>query len=401
MVLKSTMVEHGLEVHLLAFADDPADPRHHAALESLCASARIVPLPRPRSTVGALVSLAAGAPFSLGYFSLPRMRRLLRCALPALQPDVIFVSGSVMAQYLPNDHAHRAIVDLVDVDSEKWRQYAGLTRPPRSWLYALESVRLRRYELTTLRRVAASLVTTEREAALLRAAAGPLLSTRLHVIGNGVDLDWCLPSPTPAANRPAASGNPAWLADRGLPRLVFVGEMSYFPNVDAVCSFADQVFPSIRRQQPRAELLIVGRNPTAPVRRLGRRPGIRVVGPVPDVRPYLAAATVCVVPLRIARGVQNKVLEAMACGRPIVATPEAVAGLQVRDGVELRLARTADELAQASLRLLQDASLRINLGAEARRYVEREHQWSAHSARLLALLEATAAQPAVFTRQTS
>jgi glycosyltransferase involved in cell wall biosynthesis len=178
------------------------------------------------------------------------------------------------------------------------------------------------------------------------------------------------------------------LADLSVPRLVFTGAMGYYANVEGVRYFAEEVFPLIREQEPRAQLLIVGSNPTAEVQRLSRRAGIIVTGFVEDVRPYLAAATVYVVPLRIARGVQNKVLEAMAAGCAIVTTPEAVAGLRVVDGEHALIARAARAMAEAALRVMKDERLRTHLGAQARRFVEEEHDWAPLLERLVSLVEA-------------
>jgi polysaccharide biosynthesis protein PslH len=179
-----------------------------------------------------------------------------------------------------------------------------------------------------------------------------------HAISNGVDLD---------AFRPDPSG-----FKQGC---VFVGALDYRPNVDGACWFCRAVWPEIRRRHPQATLSLVGRRPAPAVRRLGREPGVVVVGQVPDIRPHLAVAAVAVVPLRIARGVQNKVLESLAMGKAIVASPQALEGLRVEHGVHVLAASTPREWADAVSRLLDDEPLRRHLGSAGRQHVEEHHRW--------------------------
>jgi sugar transferase (PEP-CTERM/EpsH1 system associated) len=373
------MLDRGHEVHLLAFADDAKDVRHAATLADLCASATILPLDRRRATLRALATLPRRAPLSVGYFGSARMRRAVGRASASARPDLIFAYSAMMAAYVPDELAARTVVDLTDVDSEKWRAYAERLPGPLAWLYALECRRLRRWEGAILERVAYTVVSTEREAALLAPADSPVSQVRLRVVTNGVDLQYYRPRPIlrPPPDRPSAP----------VPRLVFVGVMNYYPNVEAACFLAEEIFPRVRRCVPSAELLIVGSNPTRRVRRLGERPGVSVTGHVEDVRPYLVDATACVVPLRIARGVPNKVLEAMASGCAVVATPAAVAALRVVDGEQVLIGRDTDELARAIVRVVSDDALRLGLGARARRFVEAEHRWAPHMRRLIDLLE--------------
>jgi sugar transferase (PEP-CTERM/EpsH1 system associated) len=260
-----------------------------------------------------------------------------------------------------------AVIDLVDVDSQKWFDYAAGRRGPKAWLYRTEGRRLRQLEqgLPTWAR-AVTLVSTG-EAALYRrfCAPGPV-----HAVTNGVDLDYF--HLLPPSSEPAC---------------VFVGALDYHPNVDGVCWFGAQVWPELRRRQPDARLYLVGRRPAPAVQRLAELPGVEVVGPVPDVRPYLQRAAVAIVPLRIARGVQNKVLEALATGRAAVVSPEALAGLQAEPGVHLLSAATPREWVEATLRLLGDAELRRQLGRAGRQYVEENHCWDRCLDALLPLLK--------------
>jgi sugar transferase (PEP-CTERM/EpsH1 system associated) len=354
-------VERGNEVHLLAFADSRRDMSYRIFLAQLCASVEVVPLHRIDAKLRAAAKLMTGKPLSLGYFESWKMKRLVRQLVARHDFDAVFVYSSTMAQYVPRELWARTIVDLVDVDSEKWRDYARFAKPPKSWLYELEFERLRRYEHEIVRRFAFTILTTQREASLLDELDEFTRHARLRIITNGVDLDYFQPddegtiSPTP--------------------RLVFVGAMDYYANIEGVTWFVEKVFPLIRRTEPRAEFFIVGSNPTTEVERLGQRTGVSVTGLVYDVRPFMRSATAYVVPLRIARGVQNKVLEAMAAGKAIVATPEAVAGLRVSDGKELLVAGTPEEFADATLSLIRQESLRRELSRKSLRFVETEHDW--------------------------
>jgi polysaccharide biosynthesis protein PslH len=354
-------VERGNEVHLLAFADRRRDLSYRVFLAQLCASVEIVPIHRIDAKFRAAAKLMTSQPLSLGYFESWKMKRLVRQSIARHDFDAIFVYSSTMAQYVPRELWGRTIVDLVDVDSEKWRDYANFAKPPKSWLYGLEWKRLRRYEHEIVRRFAFTILTTTREASLLDELDEFTRRARLRIISNGVDLDYFQPEGEGAISP--------------TPRLVFVGAMDYYANIEGVTWFVEKVFPLIRRLEPRAEFFIVGSNPTSEVERLGRRKGVSVTGLVYDIRPFMRSATACVVPLRIARGVQNKVLEAMAAGKAIVATPEAVAGLRVRDGRELLLAQTPEEFADATLSLIRQESLRRELSSKSLRFVETEHDW--------------------------
>ncbi|MCI0337023.1 MAG: TIGR03087 family PEP-CTERM/XrtA system glycosyltransferase [Acidobacteria bacterium] len=369
-------IERGHEVHLLAFADDQHDLNYQAHLELLCASVQVVALHRHTAKLRAISNLITRRPLSLGYFASRKMQRLVEQSIAQHDFDAVFVYSSTMAQYVPRGFSSRTIVDLVDVDSEKWRDYARYKQPPKSWLYELEWKRLHRYEQEIVRRFAYTILTTQREASLLDELDEFTRRARLRVITNGVDSDYF------------QTGDGTVISS--IPRLVFIGAMDYYANIEGVCWFVEEVFPLIREREPQAEFFIIGSNPAREVIKLGERNGVTVTGFVDDVRPFLREATVCVIPLRIARGVQNKVLQAMAAGKAIVATPEAVAGLQVEDGKEMLLARRGQDFAEAILRIIREEPLRAELASQALRYVEAEHNWEPLLKRLIELVESVA-----------
>jgi sugar transferase (PEP-CTERM/EpsH1 system associated) len=256
---------------------------------------------------------------------------------------------------MPELKAIPAVIDLVDVDSQKWLDYAAVSRSPRSWLYSLEGRRLRRLEQELPAKARAVTLVSEAEANLFRQFAG---TGRILVVTNGVDLEYFQP-----AEEAKESG------------CVFVGALDYLPNVDGIKWFCEAVWPEIHRFHPEARISLVGRRPTPAVRRLADLPGVNVVGQVPDVRPYYARAAVVVAPLRLARGVQNKLLEALAMGKALVASSATLAGLKTQADVHLLRADSADEWQKAIRQLLGDRSLRQRFGAAGRRYVEENHNW--------------------------
>lgn len=388
------LVEHGHEVHLLAFADNVRDLHYQVDLARGCASVRIIRLRKFWAKIRALLSVLTLRPLSLGYFGSWKMRRLVRRALKKQKFDAVFVYSSAMAQYVPAKWRLRTIVDLVDVDSEKWREYARQTPSPKSWLYEIEAHRLRKHEHEIAAGFANSILTTRREADLLTDLDEFTRRARIRVLTNGVDTDYFQPD-TSAADAGKIIRMPFAPAREpdSRPRLVFTGVMDYFANVEAVRWFAAEVFPLIQEQEPQAEFIIAGSNPSAEVKKLAELPGVKVTGTVEDIRPYLDVATVCVAPLRIARGIQNKLLEAMACGKAIVATPEAAASLRVTHEEQLLLASSPIEFATAALELIRDKSLRDSLGWRARRFVEIEHNWQPILQKLIELIESVGQRP--------
>jgi sugar transferase (PEP-CTERM/EpsH1 system associated) len=343
-------------VHLATLADEPISAEAQAGLTKYCKKLEIVRLPSTRS-LRMLWSLAIGRTASEGAFDSPALRTVLRSWIRESHYRVCLVSASSMVPYLlmPELKGLPAVVDLVDVDSQKWLDYVAAGWPPRSWLYSLEGRRLRRLEQELPTWVRAVTLVSEAEANLFRLFARP---GRILVVTNGVDLEYF---------RPSEEANEAGC--------VFVGALDYPPNVDGVQWFCRTVWPEIHRCHPGATMSLVGRRPVAAVQRLAGLPGVNVVGQVPDVRPYYANAAVVVTPLRLARGVQNKLLEALAMGKALVASSATLAGLKTEPGVHLLQADSADEWQKAILKLLKDRSLRQQLGAAGRRYVEENHQW--------------------------
>lgn len=351
------------ELTLAFLVDEPTSDAAIMALRNEIPDLVYVSLSPTRKRVSALLGLAVGASATMTYFDSPELRA--RLATRLREPfDLIYVSSSSMAQYVAGIPRTPVLMDFVDIDSDKWMQYGARLPRPQGWVYRVEAARLRRHELLAAHRADRCLVATRQEAALLRSLA-PWAPTT--VMPNGVDLAYFSPRQMPVTAGTA---------------IVFTGAMDYFPNVDAVVHFCANIFPKVRTHVPEARFIIVGKNPSAAVRRLATTPGIQVTGTVADVRPYLGDAAVAIAPLRVARGVQNKVLEAMAMGLPVVVSPKAHEGLEARPGQHLCVAEDADAFVEVTVKLLRTPELRAGIGRAARTFVEANHSWTASMAKL-------------------
>lgn len=361
--------------HVACFADDEGDMGHEPDLATVAASYCLVR--RSRSLkIAALEALASDKPVSLTAFADKRISAYVATVLAARPISAIYVFSSQMAQYVPADFPGRVVMDFVDVDSAKFEAYAQQARFPLGLLYSREARLLSRFESDVARRVSANLLVTPEEAALFRQRLSPGADPTVLALGNGIDTDFFDPEGMPKAPELEGQG----------PQLTFTGQMDYPPNVAAVEMFAREVMPQIRAVFPQARFNVVGRAPTLAVRALEGVHGTRVTGAVIDVRPWLAGADLVVAPLTIARGVQNKVLEAMAMARPVLATPEAATGIPARDGQELVVANGADALAKAALSLLHDKVRAGTIGQSARAFVVEKCGWAGVLAPLAGLL---------------
>ena len=361
-------------VFLGTFVDDPADWQHVESVKALCADVH-VELFSPRARrVGSTTGFLTGEALTLPYFRSRRLRAWVQATTRREGITRAFAYSSPMAQYLADVPHVRRFIDFVDLDSAKWGDYARTRRWPVSALYAREARRLLCFEKEVARGAEAVILVTEGEAQLFRKEA-PESAGRIMSIRNGVDSEYF--SPAHDFESPFATGEPA---------LVFTGAMDYWPNVDAVVWFAREVLPEIRRRDPAVRFYVVGMNPDAAVRALGNDSAIIVTGRVTDVRPYLQHARVVVAPLRVARGIQNKVLEAMAMAKPVVLTPGTAAALSARPGIELEVAAEAPGFA-AKVLAAMDPARGERMGMLARARVLADYAWPASFGLLDELLE--------------
>ncbi len=363
-------------VHVGCFAETDADKAREPALASVSASHCLLRRSKPLAWAG-LQALADRKPVSLAAFHRPAMVRFVARTLRERPIDTIYVFSGQMGQYAPREWDGRLIVDLVDVDSAKFESYAREAKGAKRRLLEREA-RLLREEEERLARIAdRTLLVSDAEAALLRSRLDPRASVRICALANGVDL---------AAFDPARTERHPMLAATPGPHLVFTGQMDYPPNVAAALRVARGILPKIRQVHLAAQFHIVGRAPAAALRALDGKDGVRVWGEVPAVQPFLAAADLVIAPLAVARGVQNKVLEAMAMARPVLLSPDAATGIGAEDGAQFAVETDDDGLGERALALLGEPDAAARMGITARRFVVENLSWSAALAPLPALV---------------
>ena len=349
-------------VHLACFADDETDLAHRPALREALEGRLGQAHVELRSHAKALPSAKAllrHSPLSLALFDSPNLRGFVEQMLASGSIGTVFGFSGQMAQFVPKGVKQRFIMDLGDVDSAKFAQYSRNGKGPMRWVYGREADLLFRFERATAERADVTTFVSEAEAALFRAQTG--LST-IKAVSNGIDLNFFDPEA-------GFERLPAEITGEG-PILLFTGQMDYAPNVDAVCWFAKQVLPLIDR----ARFVIAGRNPAAEVSKLANGRVI-VTGAVEDIRSWIDCADLIVAPLRIARGIQNKVLEAMAMAKPVVATRAAFEGIEATAGQDLIVADSPKVMAREIAALLSSSARAKAIGEAGRRRMMEAYSW--------------------------
>jgi polysaccharide biosynthesis protein PslH len=351
------------DVHLAFLAEETPTPESMDVLEKLCARVAAVTLGRRSRWATAAWSLATGRTATEGLFQSRTLKQTIAAWARETRFDLVVVFCSSMMQYVDVAELEGVplVVDLVDVDSQKWFDYGATASGLKRLLFQLEGRRLRQLERELSRRAKAITLVSESEANLYRSFCD---ADSIHAVPNGVDLDYFRPWETPS--------------ESGI--CVFVGALDYRANLEGIEWFCDRAWPLIHARCPNTRLKLVGSNPGAGARRLAFREGVELIGEVPDVRPYVAEADIAIIPLRIARGIQNKVIEALAMGKAVVATPQAIEGLAACSGEHLLEAATPEAWCDAVCRLLSDADERARLGRAGREYVEQFHRWETHLA---------------------
>jgi sugar transferase (PEP-CTERM/EpsH1 system associated) len=377
------------DVHFGCLIDDPDDRQHIETVRALCASLYVAPLKRRLAKLTCASGLLTGEPLSVTYFRDRGLQHWVADVMARVKPAMTFVNSSNMAPYILGlPRTGKLIVEPGDVDSEKFRSYSATARPPMRQIYRREWRLVQQLERRVALESDQAIFVSAAEAALFRSHV-PEAAAKIVGISNGVDHRYFDP----------ALGYPAPF-DPTLPSFVFTGTMDYLPNIDAVVWFATEVLPRIRQMRPTAQFFIVGSSPAEAVRRLALLDGVTVTGRVPDVRPYVFHATAAVGPMRIARGIQNKVLEAMAMGKPVIVTSGALEGIEATPGQEVILADDAETFAAAAVRLShanaqhQATPEGLALGMAARRLILQRYDWDACLSGFDALMRPVAVQPA-------
>ena len=342
------------DVHCIAFSHGPEDRAGAAELEHMGVSITAIDLPPRWSRLRALPLLLTSKPLTLGVFGSKVLQREVDRRVP--ETDFAYAYSSSMGAFLLPHTKLRRVMHFAELDSDKWHQYVEKTAPPMKWIYSREWKTLRAFEHELAHSFETNVFCTPLEERIFQREIPGAPSV---VLRNGVDLDFYRPAP-----EDAEAGH-----------LVFTGVMNYFPNVDGCRWFADEIFPAVREAVPGARFTIIGSHPTPEVLKLGEREGITVTGFVDDTRDWLRRGSVAVAPLRIARGIQNKVLEALAMGLPLVGTTPATQGTEGTAGEHFLVEDTAKGQIEAVTRLLRQPGEAAELARAGRRFVEERYDW--------------------------
>lgn len=354
------------DVYLAAFADDPMDMQYVGELEKYCRGVFIRPLDPRWAKVCALKSFARNEALTLGYFFDHKMRRWIDNTVSTQAIDQIFIYSSAMVQYVLDQKYSKTlrIGHYADIDSDKWRQYAQMHKGIKGKIYDREARLLFNFERSAANQIDHVSFVAENEAAQFREMC-PELSSKIGVVENGTDTAYFDPGMTfPSPFRPESKA------------IVFTGAMDYFPNADAVAWFTREIFPHVLAQVPEAVFYVVGSKPGPEVRALALLPNVFVTGRVADVRPYLAHAQLAVAPLRAARGIQNKVLEAMSMGLPVACTRSVARPIHPELALLLDVADEAESFAATVARQLL-AEPQPSARLHRRKLVEQHYSWVA------------------------
>ena len=360
-------------VHVGCLAEEESDFEYERELATIAESHCMPRRSKPVSLAG-MEALARREPVSLAAFRSSELHEWVRRTLAEHDIAAIYVFSGQMGQYVPDNWQGRLVVDLVDVDSAKFEAYALDRSGPRGWIDAREGRLLRRVESALAASADATLLVSEAEAGLLRSRTD--VAREIRSLRNGIDCDYF----DPAKVEP----HPA-LAGKG-PHFTFTGQMDYQPNIVAVTRFATKILPRIRKEYRGAQFHIVGRAPVPEVRKLRELDGVLVWGAVVDVRPFLSGGCIAVAPLTIARGVQNKVLEAMAMERCVLASPEAATGIDAKHGRDIVICEDDAAFATRALHLLARDAEREQIASSARTFVKDTMSWPAMLADLPQLM---------------
>ena len=352
------------DVHLGCFVDDNRDQRYISEVEKFCKTTFVRKLDPGFARIKSLIGVLTGRPLSVPYYADSDLLNWVQSTAEKNDIQAIVGFSSPMSQYLGviNGKKTRKIMDFVDVDSNKWHQYAESRPWPFRLLYSREARYLARFERESVERADATTFVSEQEVKQFLEAS-PDLGHRVFVSPNGVDTQYFDPDGEFGAPFPYESK-----------AIVFTGMMNYWPNQDAMIWFAREIYPQVRRAVPEAELWIVGASPSRSVTELSSISGIHVTGRVDDVRPYLKHASIVVAPFRVARGIQNKVLEALAMGKTVVCSSAVVNSLQKSDHAPVYSADSGVEFSETVARLLLETSPDSVVG-EARQYVRANYDW--------------------------
>jgi sugar transferase (PEP-CTERM/EpsH1 system associated) len=361
------MIRHlsasGHKVTVCSLARSAEEAEEGRGIAPHCADFEMAQVSNRLQTLRMVVRLPVTTPSSMGYFYSPTLAQRVRRRLSEQKWDLIFVHCSSVAQYVEHINDVPKILDFGDMDSQKWLEYANYKSFPLSLGYRFEGAKMLAAEKRLARRFDLCTATTRAEWETLDGYGTGVASDWFP---NGVDADFFCPTGEP------------YDADT----ISFIGRMDYYPNQECMARFCEQIWPILKSRRPNMKLLIVGADPTPEMRRLGDIPGVTVTGSVPDVRPFIRSSALMVAPLNIARGTQNKILEAMAMGVPVVTSTIAAGGVDAESVKHFLVADTPEEYAQAILRIVESPEERERLASAGRQRMLSHHAWPHSMARL-------------------
>ncbi|ODV00716.1 MAG: glycosyl transferase family 1 [Rubrivivax sp. SCN 70-15] len=360
--------EAGLRVTVCSLARSVAEAEEGAGIAPHCTAFEMGHVREPLQYARMVARLPLVTPSSMGYFHSPELARKVRHLLATQRWDLIFVHCSSVAPYVEHVTGVPKILDFGDMDSQKWLEYANYKPFPLSLGYTLEGTKMLWAEKRLARRFDLCTATTRAEWQTLD---GYATGAATDWFPNGVDANFFSPT------------DGAYDADT----ISFIGRMDYYPNQECMARFCKDVWPLLKQRRPALKLLVVGADPSPEMRALGRIPGVTVTGSVRDVRPYIRGSALMVAPLAIARGTQNKILEAMAMGVPVVTSPAAAGGVDAEAERHFLVADSPDEIARAVLRIVENPSERARLAVAGRDRMLTNHAWPRSMQRLDAIIE--------------
>ena len=381
-------LSNSYELHLACLADDPGDLRYEQDLKKYCENICIIRHKTAIAKIKGMGFAISNRPISVGFFYSRPLQSTVSRWLSLNKYRAVICFSSPMAEYIVNQSTSRLInespeliMDFCDVDSDKWLQYSRQTRFPFSVIWGMENRLLLKYEKRINSLFDHSVFVSKQEADLFQRLYPR--AKNVTVMPNGVDHEYFSPDrvytrepiATPGASDKHKKLNKNVTCNPH-PILLFTGAMDYYANVDGVTWFCNEVLPIIKRDFNELEFNIVGSNPDSEVRGLAKIPGVTVTGFVEDIRPYYQAADICVVPLRIARGIQNKILEAMSMRKPVVTTKKAIEGINAESEKHVLVEETPKGFAQAVSTLLKDHQCMDRIGADGQEFVKDNFNWT-------------------------
>lgn len=368
------------ELYLGCFIDDPFDVQYKDDVRKFCKDVCFINIENRSQLSSGISSLMKSRPVSITHYDSPELQDWIDTKIDEHNIEKLFIYSSGMAQFVEDSKYKNKVrvLDMADVDSDKWLQYANNKPIFSSWIYTREYKLLKSYEQKLLADFQAITLITDEERDLFRSLSASEYKEKIVTLSNGVDTEYF---------SPLASFDYTDKPDTHQKMICFTGAMDYWANVDAVVWFCEEVWPKLKILEPELVFYIVGGKPTEKVQKLAILDGVYVTGRVVDVRPYVAASQCCVGPLRIARGVQNKVLEAMAMAKPVVMTSMAQEGITMPEEQQQYVCDDPDKTALLIHNIVKEPNLEKQLGEINRNWIVSRYSWNGALAKLDTLLD--------------